>query len=41
MAYYALPALGVQDYTLEIAHAVGIVVPVFTSFIGHKYWSFR
>jgi putative flippase GtrA len=31
----------VQDYTLEIAHAVGIVVPVFTSFIGHKYWSFR
>jgi putative flippase GtrA len=41
MAYYALPALGVQNNTLEIAHAVGIVVPVFTSFIGHKYWSFR
>lgn len=41
MAYYALPALGVQRYTLELAHAVGIVVPVFTSFIGHKYWSFR
>ncbi|TFH75042.1 GtrA family protein [Gammaproteobacteria bacterium LSUCC0112] len=41
MAYYVLPALGVQRYTLELAHAVGIVVPVFTSFIGHKYWSFR
>jgi putative flippase GtrA len=41
MAYYALPALDVQRYSLEIAHAVGIVVPVFTSFIGHKYWSFR
>ncbi len=41
MAYYVLPALDVQRYTLELAHAVGIVVPVFTSFIGHKYWSFR
>ena len=27
--------------TLEIAHAVGIVVPVFTRYIGHKRWSFR
>ncbi|MBC53242.1 MAG: hypothetical protein CMQ34_05330 [Gammaproteobacteria bacterium] len=41
MAYAVLPALGVTRYTLEIAHAVGIVVPVFTSFLGHKYWSFR
>ena len=41
MAYAVLPALGVTRFTLEIAHAVGIVVPVFTSFLGHKYWSFR
>lgn len=41
MAYTVLPALGVTRFTLEIAHAVGIVVPVFTSFLGHKYWSFR
>jgi len=41
MAYAVLPALGVTRFTLEIAHAVGIVVPVFTSFWGHKYWSFR
>lgn len=41
MAYALLPALGVTRYTLEIAHAIGIVVPVFTSFLGHKYWSFR
>lgn len=41
MAYAVLPALGVTRYTLEIAHAIGIVVPVFTSFLGHKYWSFR
>lgn len=41
MAYEVLPSLGVTRFTLEIAHAVGIVVPVFTSFLGHKYWSFR
>lgn len=41
MAFTVLPALGVTRFTLEIAHAVGIVVPVFTSFLGHKYWSFR
>jgi putative flippase GtrA len=41
MAYNVLPALGVTLFSLEIAHAVGIVIPVFTSFLGHKYWSFR
>ncbi len=25
----------------EIAHAFGVVVPVFTSYIGHKHLSFR
>jgi putative flippase GtrA len=40
MAYWALPALGVSWYAKEIAHAVGIVVPVFTSYLGHKRWSF-
>ena len=41
MAYYLLPTMGFVLYVKEIAHAVGIVVPVFTSYIGHKYWSFR
>lgn len=41
MAYTILPALNVSQFRLEIAHAVGIVIPVFTSFLGHKYWSFR
>lgn len=26
---------------LEVAHAIGITVPVITSYIGHKRWSFR
>lgn len=41
LAYYLLPSLGVKLFVPEIAHAVGVAVPVFTSYIGHKRWSFR
>ncbi len=41
LAFYLLPWLGVSLYRLEIAHAVGLAVPVFSSYIGHKYLSFR
>lgn len=40
LAYHVLPWLGVREYVSEIAHAVGVVVPVFTSYLGHKRWSF-
>ena len=41
LAYYLLPWLGVTLFVQEIAHAFGVAVPVFTSYIGHKRWSFR
>jgi putative flippase GtrA len=41
MAYYLLPAIGITSYVRELAHATGVVVPVFTSYLGHKRWSFR
>jgi putative flippase GtrA len=41
LAYYLLPYFGMIQYVQELAHAVGIAVPVFTSYIGHKRWSFR
>lgn len=41
LAYYVLPAIGLDLYVKEIAHAVGVAVPVFTSYIGHKHLSFR
>ncbi len=41
LAYYLLPSLGITLFVREIAHAVGVAVPVFTSYIGHKRWSFR
>lgn len=41
MLNHVLPAFSVVRFAPELAHAVGIVVPVFTSFLGHKYLSFR
>lgn len=41
LAFYVLPSMAVEIYVREIAHAVGVIVPVFTSFIGHKYLTFR
>jgi putative flippase GtrA len=38
---WGLPALGVTAFAPEIAHGVGVVVPVFTSYLGHKHFSFR
>ena len=39
--YYILPKLGVTHFAPEIAHAAGVLFPVFTSFLGHKRWSFQ
>jgi len=41
LAYYVLPAIGIKSYGKEIAHAVGVVFPVFTSYLGHRRYSFR
>ena len=41
LAYYVLGWLGITRFVPEIAHAVGVAVPVFTSYLGHKRWSFK
>lgn len=41
LAYYVLPNAGITNFVPELAHAAGVVFPVFTSYLGHKYWSFR
>jgi putative flippase GtrA len=41
LAYYLLPTLNILQFRFEIAHAAGVIFPVFTSYLGHKYWSFR
>ena len=40
LASYGLPKLGVTRFVPEIAHAIGVAFPVFTSYFGHKRWSF-
>ncbi|WP_416055624.1 GtrA family protein [Stenotrophomonas maltophilia] len=41
LAYHLLPWMGVDAWRLEIAHVVGVAVPVVSSYFGHKYLSFR
>ena len=36
-----LPALDVPGDHEAISHAVGVIVPVFTSYFGHRHLSFR
>jgi putative flippase GtrA len=42
LARWILPLTGMRAATAEaLAHLAGIVVPVFTSFLGHKYFTFQ
>ena len=36
-----LPGLNFTFYPDEVAHLIGVGIPVFTSFLGHKYFSFK
>ncbi len=41
LSHYLLPAIGATSFIPETSHAIGIVVPAFSSYLGHRYWSFR
>ncbi len=41
LADFVLPWLHFAWHRAEVAHAVGVVTPVFTSYVGHKRLSFR
>lgn len=41
LARWLFPAIGMGFHPETVAHAVGVVVPVFTSYLGHKHLSFR
>ncbi|TDY25469.1 putative flippase GtrA [Paraburkholderia sp. BL6665CI2N2] len=41
LAYYVFPRMGFTWHIRDAAHAVGVAVPVFTSYVGHKRWSFK
>jgi putative flippase GtrA len=37
---YVFPASGLKWHPLDIAHLIGVAVPVFTSYLGHRHFSF-
>lgn len=41
LAYYIFPQLQINKFSHEMAHAVGVITPVFSSYLGHKYFSFK
>ncbi len=41
LAEYIFPAIGYTFYAPEVAHLIGLSVPAVTSYLGHKYFSFR
>lgn len=41
LARWIFPATGWTFHPETVAHAVGVVVPVVTSYLGHKHLSFR
>ena len=41
MARYFLPSAGWSYHSAEVAHGIGVIAPVFTSYFGHKYLSFK
>ncbi|MGB0695256.1 MAG: GtrA family protein [Rhodospirillaceae bacterium] len=37
---YLFPWIGMTFFPLEIAHMIGVSVPMISSYLGHKYFSF-
>lgn len=40
-ARWALPAVGITDNAEALGHLLGVLVPVVTSYFGHKFLTFR
>lgn len=41
LARWALPAMSITQHVEAIAHLVGVLVPVVTSYFGHKFLTFK
>ena len=41
LAHYLFPQLEFHSYPEAVAHAIGVAFPVFTSYFGHKYFTFK
>ena len=41
LARWVLPSVGIEDQAETLGHLVGVLVPVVTSYFGHKFLTFR
>ena len=41
LARWLLPSFGIVEHAEALAHLVGVLVPVVTSYFGHKFLTFR
>lgn len=41
LAEYIFPYISFNYYPEEVAHLIGLAIPVISSYFGHKYFSFR
>jgi putative flippase GtrA len=41
LARWLLPSFGIGEHAEALAHLVGVLVPVVTSYFGHKFLTFR
>ena len=41
LARWVLPSVGIEDQAEALAHLVGVLVPVVSSYFGHKFLTFR
>jgi putative flippase GtrA len=39
-ARFVFPAMGFEWHAETVAHVIGVMVPVFTSYLGHKHFTF-
>ena len=40
LTYFILPVIGFTWHAETVAHIVGVIIPTFTSYLGHRYFSF-
>jgi putative flippase GtrA len=40
LAHFVFPATGFTWHAETVAHIIGVIVPVFTSYLGHRHFSF-
>ncbi|MBF6025974.1 GtrA family protein [Lysobacter niastensis] len=41
LARVVFPSVGLDFHPETLAHAIGVIVPIFTSYLGHKTYTFR